>query len=152
MFSNVRQRQSKGQLVSCGCLIQGEGGTHFGKGRQEVIDGEDIGFVGGVEESHDLSGGGTIFDEERRTHFQAQVALVGHVHKRGGAEAAPIPLRQQMRGIVELGEIQLAAHRGQRDKMLAFFLGEMHHGAVMLPRNDDAVLGVVGRVDRRADR
>ena len=56
-----------------------------------------------------------------------------------------------MRGIVELGEIQLAAHCGQSDKMFAFFLGEMHHGAVMLPGDDDAVLGVVGRVDRRAD-
>ena len=56
-----------------------------------------------------------------------------------------------MCGVVELGKIQLAAHRGQRDKMLAFFLGEMHHGAVMLPGDDDAVLGVVGRVDRRAD-
>ena len=56
-----------------------------------------------------------------------------------------------MRGVVEPGEIQLAAHRGQSDKMLAFFFGEMHHGAVMLPRDDDAVLGVVGGVDRRAD-
>ena len=56
-----------------------------------------------------------------------------------------------MCGVAELGKIQLAAHRGQCDKMLAFFLGEMHHGAVMLPGDDDAVLGVVGRVDRRAD-
>ena len=69
VFSNVRQRQSKGQLVPCGCLVQGEGGTHFGKGRQEVIDGEDIGFVGSVEEGHDLSGGGTVFNEERGAHF-----------------------------------------------------------------------------------
>ena len=46
-----------------------------------MVDGEDIGFMGGVEESRDLSGGGTVFNEERGAHFQAQVALVGHVHQ-----------------------------------------------------------------------